>query len=129
MYAVVFRRDAWGALGYNDIKEKVLKGERPEFPESIVATITGKASILLKVITLGWQHNPKLRPGFDQIIHMLLDSASEASSNDNANVDITRTLINSIGQDDSNREQGQQETAAGSSKKAEAIEESEKEES
>jgi hypothetical protein len=69
MFFVLYKEKPWGELNSNDITEKVLRGERPQFPQ--LSSHKKKANLLKSIIISGWQHDGKERPSFQSIMESL----------------------------------------------------------
>ena len=76
LYELLVKRSAWHGFKPDEIKAKVLAGERPAIPDTLGPSLGSDFVYLLEILTSCWRDDPLERPTFDD----LYDSMESRSS-------------------------------------------------
>ena len=67
LWELLERKIPWVGKSYNEIRECVLNGERPEISKEIECSDDRVVNTMLVILRKAWFHDPTQRPTFDQM--------------------------------------------------------------
>ena len=79
LYEILFGIDVWNGLSVAEVKNSVIKGERPEIKDEFRAIYRSHEPIL-ELITQCWDQIPSKRPDFEKVVQIFNMAESGSGS-------------------------------------------------